>query len=167
MAIQPILTLGDPGLWKKCEAVEDVQAPETADAIRDLKDTLEDFKNRNGFGRGIAAPQIGVPKRILFIDFPQEKMSRLMINPRIAWQSEAKIRLWDDCFSFPDLLVKVERARADQCAEFHEAEAAHGIAPVGLLVEAMRLFVQVARHQRGLDAQIHRAEQMGIETAEG
>lgn len=111
MAIQEILKLGDPGLWQKCAAVEDVNAPETIAAIRDLEDTLEDFKKRNGFGRGIAAPQIGVLKRIIFIDFPKEKISRLIINPRLVWQSPEKIRLWDDCFSFPGLLVKVERAR--------------------------------------------------------
>lgn len=111
MAIKQILKLGDPGLWKKCQAVEDVKAPETKAVIRDLEDTLADFKKRNGFGRGIAAPQIGVLRRILFIDFPKEKISRLMINPRITWRSQERIQLWDDCFSFPDLLVKVERAK--------------------------------------------------------
>jgi peptide deformylase len=111
MAIKQILKLGDPGLWKKCRAVEDVKAPETKDAIRDLEDTLADFRKKNGFGRGIAAPQIGVLRRILFIDYPKEKISRLLINPRITWQSPERIRLWDDCFSFPDLLVNVERAR--------------------------------------------------------
>jgi peptide deformylase len=111
MAIKQILMLGDPGLWKKCRAVEDVKARETKDAIRDLEDTLADFRKKNGYGRGIAAPQIGVLRRILFVDFPNEKISRLMINPRVTWQSQERIQLWDDCFSFPDLLVKVERAR--------------------------------------------------------
>jgi peptide deformylase len=111
MPIRKILKLGDPGLWKKCQAVEDVKATETKATIRDLEDTLADFRKKNGFGRGIAAPQIGFLRRILFIDFPKEKISRLMINPRITWQSQERIQLWDDCFSFPDLLVKVERAR--------------------------------------------------------
>jgi len=111
VASQSILKLGDPGLWKGCEIVDDIKAPEIIDAIQNLRDTLADFKEKNGFGRGIAAPQIGVLKRIIFIDFKKEKISRLMINPRIVWQSTAKIRMWDDCFSFPGLLVKVERAR--------------------------------------------------------
>jgi peptide deformylase len=138
MAIQPILKLGDPGLWKNCQAVKDVQAPEIADVIRDLKDTLDDFKNRNGFGRGIAAPQIGALERILFIDFPQEKISRLMINPRIVWQGEAKIRLWDDCFSFPDLLVKVERAREVQVEYLSVDGESCSVAARGELAELLQ-----------------------------
>jgi peptide deformylase len=110
MAIKKILRLGDPELWKSCKAVKTSNLMETRQIIRDLEDTLADFKERFGFGRGIAAPQIGVLKRIIFIDFPKEKISRLIINPQIVWQSKEKIPLWDDCFSFPDLLVKVERA---------------------------------------------------------
>ncbi len=111
MAAKKILKLGDPGLWKRCETVKNPKSTETRQIIRDLEDTLADFKEKHGFGRGIAAPQIGVLKRILFIDFPKEKISRLVINPQIVWQSAEKTELWDDCFSFPDLLVKVERAR--------------------------------------------------------
>jgi len=33
-----------------------------------------------------------------------------LINPEITWASRDKMELWDDCFSFPDLMVKVERA---------------------------------------------------------
>jgi peptide deformylase len=109
MAEKKILELGDPGLWKKCKTVRETEAPETIDAIRDLKDTLADFRKKNGFGRGIAAPQIGILKRIIYIDCPKEIISGAMINPKITWQGKEKIRLWDDCFSFPDLLVKVER----------------------------------------------------------
>jgi len=111
MAIQSILNLGDPGLWKKCQAVKSFKSTETRQIIRDLEDTLVDFKRRNGFGRAIAAPQIGVLKRIIYIDFPKEDISGAMINPKITWQGEEKIQLWDDCFSFPDLMVKVERSR--------------------------------------------------------
>jgi peptide deformylase len=111
MASKRILKLGDPGLWKKCEAVDDVKAKETGEIIRDLKDTLMDFRKRNGFGRGIAAPQIGVAKRIIYVHIPKEELDGALINPRITWRSEEKVRSWDDCFSFPNLLVKVERAK--------------------------------------------------------
>lgn len=111
MAVKEILRLGNPGLWKVCATVKDTGAPETKKIIQDLKDTLDDFKEKNNFGRGIAAPQIGVLKRIIFIDFPKEKISGPMINPMITRQSKEKIQLWDDCFSFPELLVKVERAK--------------------------------------------------------
>lgn len=111
MAIKRILKLGNPGLWRVCATVKDAGAPETKKIIRDLKDTLADFKEKNGFGRAIAAPQIGILKRIIYVDFPKAKISGPMINPMITKQSKEKIQVWDDCFSFPDLLVKVERAR--------------------------------------------------------
>lgn len=79
--------------------------------IKDLHDTLNNFRKTNGFGRGIAAPQIGILKRIIYIHFPQEGIDGAFINPRIIRKSRTKIRLWDDCFSFPGLLVRVERAR--------------------------------------------------------
>ncbi len=111
MAVKEILRLGHPGLWKVCEPVKDAGAPESKKSIRDLKDTLADFRKKNGFGRAIAAPQIGVLKRIIYVDFPKENISGPLINPQIVRQSLEKYQVWDDCFSFPELLVKVERAR--------------------------------------------------------
>lgn len=111
VAIKEILRLGNPGLWKACKTVKNHDSAETRQIIQDLEDTLADFKEKNGFGRAIAAPQIGVLKRIIYIDFPKPNISGPMINPRIIWQSKEKIQLWDDCFSFPELLVKVERAK--------------------------------------------------------
>ena len=127
MAIKPIRLLGDPCLWKKCAAVKDVSAPEIAAVIRDLRDTLADFKKKNGFGRGIAAPQIGVLKRIICIHFPKAKIDGAMINPRIIKKSKARIQLWDDCFSFPGLLVKVERAKEIAVAYLDESGGKHTI----------------------------------------
>lgn len=126
MAIKRILLLGNPLLWKKSSPVKSVQAPSTRGVIRDLRDTLADFRNRNGFGRGIAAPQIGIMQRIIYIDFPKEKIKEAMINPKIIKQSKEKIRVWDDCFSFPGLLVKVERAKEVQ-VEYHNEQGEPGI----------------------------------------
>lgn len=111
MAVKEVLRLGNPGLWQVCVMVKSHNSKETKKIIRDLKDTLADFKKKNGFGRAIAAPQIGILKRIIYINFPKEKISGAMINPKIKKQSKEKIRFWDDCFSFPELLVKVERAK--------------------------------------------------------
>jgi peptide deformylase len=74
--------------------------------IADLRDTLDDFRNRRGFGRGIAAPQIGSTLRIIFVH-----MGALgaIVNPTIIKKSKQTFELWDDCFSFPDILVKVKR----------------------------------------------------------
>jgi len=106
MAVKDILLLGNLILYKKSEEVlfEDLSAIKTA--VADLHDTLFDFKNRNGFGRAIAAPQIGVLKRIIYmyIDKPV-----VFINPIIDQFSSEQFEIWDDCMSFPNLLVKVDR----------------------------------------------------------
>lgn len=111
MSVRKILKLGHPDLCKICSKVENIDSDETRQIIQDLKDTLNDFIKHNGFGRAIAAPQIGVQKRILYFHFPKENLSGPLINPRITWRSPETLKLWDDCFSFPELLVKVERAR--------------------------------------------------------
>jgi len=86
-----------------------VHKSELADlpAIRqDLHDTMMDFRNRHGWGRAIAAPQIGVLKRIVYVhlDHPW-----LILNPVVESVSREMVELWDDCMSFPDLLVRVKR----------------------------------------------------------
>jgi peptide deformylase len=53
--------------------------------------------------------QIGVPQRLLYIEFEGRAYS--LINPEFRLPSNDCFTLWDDCFSFPDLLVRLERAR--------------------------------------------------------
>ena len=106
MAIKEILLLGNPFLRRMCSTVKNVESEETRRTIADLRETLRDFRLKNGFGRGIAAPQIGVDSRIIFLDF---EIQGPLINPVITSKSRKKFRLWDDCFSFPDILVEVER----------------------------------------------------------
>jgi peptide deformylase len=100
------LQLGDPALRQSsCP----VRTPEQAAPIlHDLRDTLHEFRRTHGFGRGISAIQIGEPLRIVYIEF--EGVAYSLVNPSLDSLSEEKIRLWDNCFSFPDLLVYVERS---------------------------------------------------------
>ncbi len=106
MAKREILLLGNPVLHEQCSKVTDFTSDEIRSVIADLRDTLLDFRARKGFGRGIAAPQIGSTRRVIFIDF---EIQGPLINPVITNRSRKKFRLWDDCFSFPDILVEVER----------------------------------------------------------
>jgi len=106
MAIKEIVLLGNPLLREKCSTVKNIGSEETRRTIEDLRETLRDFRLKNGFGRGIAAPQIGSNSRIIVLDFEIEGP---LINPVITSRSRKKFRLWDDCFSFPDILVEVER----------------------------------------------------------
>jgi len=106
MAVREILLLGNPTLRSKCGEVENFSDRSVRQTIQDLRDTLADFRARNGFGRGIAAPQIGVEKRIIFININKPLT---LINPEIIRRSRSTMILWDDCFSFPEILVKVKR----------------------------------------------------------
>ncbi len=81
---------------------------EAASVLADLRDTLHDFQKRNGFGRGISAVQIGVPLRLIYIEFLGH--SYALFNPRLLEESAEKLIVWDDCFSFPNLVVRVIRA---------------------------------------------------------
>lgn len=138
MAIKRILLLGDSLLWQKCTPVSGARLPASRGAIRDLRDTLADFRKRNGFGRGIAAPQIGILKRIIYIRFAKEGIDGAFINPRIVKKSKAKMRLWDDCFSFPNLLVRVKRAREVAVKYVDEQGNSHTIIADGELSELLQ-----------------------------
>ena len=102
-----ILQLGDPML--RAVSVPVPTPREAAAIFQDLRDTLDDFRRGHGFGRGISAVQIGEPKRLIYIEL--DGRAYRLRNPEYRWQSEEKFRLWDDCFSFPDLLVWVERSQ--------------------------------------------------------
>lgn len=106
MAVREILLLGNPKLLEVCEAVTPDEVDSLRPAIQDLHDTLMDFRARYKAGRAIAAPQIGVMKRLVYMHIDQPTV---FFNPYFAERSAETMQLWDDCMSFPDLLVKVER----------------------------------------------------------
>jgi len=110
MSRREILQLGNPVLWQPAQRVADITATATQAIIRDLSDTLAGFREATGFGRGIAAPQIGALERIIFIRMQPTGFASALVNPEIVWASDQRMELWDDCFSFPDLMVRVSRA---------------------------------------------------------
>lgn len=102
-----VLPLGDPRLRIVCEPVKDAADPAFQAENQRLKAALEAFRAEWGFGRGIAAPQIGIPKRFISINLGEGTHS--LINPVIKWRSPETFTLWDDCMCFPELLVRVRR----------------------------------------------------------
>ena len=106
MAVKEILLLGNPVLRQQCNRVTSFGDPEISRTIADLRDTLGNFRKKNGFGRGIAGPQIGETLRIIFINIDRPFA---LINPKITKRSRTMMTLWDDCFSFPDILARVKR----------------------------------------------------------
>ena len=119
MSVRRILQLGDPLLRAVSAPAAD---PVEADAIfEDLRDTLHEFRRTHGFGRGISAVQIGEPKRLIYIEL--EGRAYRLRNPEYEWRSADTFALWDDCFSFPNLLVRLERSTAVR-VRFH-GDAGH------------------------------------------
>jgi peptide deformylase len=109
MPVKEILLLGNQQLWQPSATVADVNAPATQSLVTDLADTLADFRLRNGFGRAIAAPQIGARQRMIFVNMRDGGDPFALINPQIVSASPERFALWDDCFSLPNLMVRVLR----------------------------------------------------------
>jgi peptide deformylase len=110
MAIREILLLGNPKLYEMCEPIKIEELGTLDPIIQDLHDTLMCFRKQHGAGRAITAPQIGVAKRLVYMNI---KEPIIFINPILDQKSPEMIEVWDDCMCFPDLLVKVRRHR--QC----------------------------------------------------
>lgn len=101
-----ILLLGNEKLYQISEPVKPDEIETLKSVVQDLHDTLMDFREKYHVGRAIAAPQIGVKKRLLymFIDKPV-----VFINPVLEFPDNEMMEVLDDCMSFPNLLVKVMR----------------------------------------------------------
>ena len=110
MAIRTVLQLGDPKLREVSKRVEDPRAAAIRALVEDLSDTLAFWRKETGYGRGIAAPQIGVNLRVIFLRLPGEDAWPL-VNPMITERSEEKIVVWDACLSFLSIFMQVERNR--------------------------------------------------------
>ena len=110
MPIRPLLQLGDPLLRAKSLSVADPTTREIHDLVRDMGDTLAHWRATTGYGRGIAAPQVGVLQRVIFLKLPGVEPWPL-INPEIVERSDEKIVVWDACLSFLSIFMQVERSR--------------------------------------------------------
>ena len=111
MAILPIIETPDPRLRaisKPVEAVDD----ELRRLMDDMVDTMYDAP-----GIGLAAIQVGVPKRVLVIDLQQEddaegkpiRNPRYFVNPEIVWSSDEAKVYNEGCLSVPEMYAEIER----------------------------------------------------------
>ncbi|MEO0421754.1 MAG: peptide deformylase [Pseudomonadota bacterium] len=111
MSVQPILQLGTPSLFEPCQALTAGDVPRLSAQVQDLHDTMRAFQAEHGWGRAIAAPQIGVPWRIVAMrvggDAPQT-----FYNPVLDDHDHDQMEYWEDCMSFPNLLVRVRMPKA-------------------------------------------------------
>jgi threonine dehydratase/peptide deformylase len=108
-AVTPILVLGDPRLRAASPAVG-APYPELARDLARVTSALAEARARLGFGRALAAPQIGLARRIIAMDLGAGPF--VLIDPEIVWRSDDTLAVWDDCLSVPDRLVRVRRHRS-------------------------------------------------------
>ncbi len=106
MAVREILLLGNPRLYEISKPVEKEELVNTKPIIDDLHDTLMNFRSKNNAGRAIAAPQIGIMKQIIYMHINEPVV---FLNPILDNFSKETMEIWDDCMSFPGILVKVQR----------------------------------------------------------
>ena len=100
MALRQIRTLGDPVLEKKCKEVKEV-TPRIRELIDDMLETMYDAS-----GVGLAAPQVGVLRRIVVIDAGEGPI--VMINPKILEQDGEQVGA-EGCLSVPEKAGQVTR----------------------------------------------------------
>jgi peptide deformylase len=106
MAVLPIITAPDPRLKVKCEPVAAVDGT-IAKLMDDMLDTMYLAP-----GIGLAAPQVGVTKRVLVVDVSPKDGPRdpiRMANPEIVWRSDELAVYEEGCLSLPDQYADVER----------------------------------------------------------
>jgi len=111
MAIRTILEVPDPLLRQKSTPVEKVDDGVRA-LVADMFETMYDAP-----GIGLAAIQVGVPKRILVIDLQEPKEEggepvkdpRVFINPEILQTSDQDVPYTEGCLSVPEQFAEVDR----------------------------------------------------------
>ena len=107
MNLHRILKLGNEKLYQKSVEVIRGEIPKLKPEIDLLNDLILEFRATYGVGRGIAAPQIGLQKRIICLNIDSKRYT--LINPELNNLSEETMEIWDDCMCFPNFLVKVNR----------------------------------------------------------
>jgi len=107
--LSDLLLLGNPLLYEVCNPVLQRELPLVKGWVRDMHNVMEEIRAKYNFGRAIAAPQLGIMKRLVYLNIDKPI---ILINPAIVNPSEEMFELWDDCMSFPNLLVKVKRHRS-------------------------------------------------------
>src|SRR5260221_6293604 len=104
--LNDLLLLGDPRLYITCDLVLNSELLLVENWIKDLHNVMQDIRARYNFGRAIAAPQLGIMKQLIYMNIDKPVV---FINPKLINFSDEMFELWDDCMSFPNLLVKVKR----------------------------------------------------------
>lgn len=140
MAIRPIVEVPDPRLREISKPVEVVD-DEVRALVKDMFETMYDAP-----GIGLAAIQVGIPKRVLVIDLqePEEeggepvKDPRVFINPEIVEHSDQDVPYTEGCLSVPDQFAEVDRPDRIRARWLDEQGKQHEEVVEGLLAVCLQ-----------------------------
>lgn len=112
MSSRPVLRIGNPLLSQVAQEVTEFDTPELHRLIDDMRDTMAELN-----GAGIAAPQIGVSKKVVIFGmqsnprYPNEELipETILLNPVIEVLDDQTQGMWEGCLSVPGLRGYVER----------------------------------------------------------
>jgi len=114
MSILKIARMGHPVLRRVADPVADPTAPDVAELVRDMIETLEDIG-----GVGLAAPQVHVSRRVIIFKVPRERTTDIagdgpepltaLVNPTVEPVGDALNLGWEGCLSIPGLRGAVPR----------------------------------------------------------
>ena len=133
--IRPILQLGDPRLYDVSTEIAKEDWDFLPQWVEDLHDTLMDYRRIYGAGRAVAAPQIGVFKRLLYMHLDRPYV---LVNPVLTFPDGETYELLDDCMSFPGLMVRVRRHKRCHIRYLDETGSERQMALEGDLSELLQ-----------------------------
>jgi|WetSurMetagenome_2_1015567.scaffolds.fasta_scaffold01296_11 peptide deformylase len=138
-----IVYYGDPILRKKAKPVTVFDAG-LADLVNEMIETMA-----QNDGVGLAAPQVGVSKRIVTIDATRgEAPPIVLVNPEFTYQSEELVEREEGCLSFPDIHLDITRPEIVSVKAFDAAGAEFTVEKADDLLA--RAFLHEIDHLDGL-----------------
>lgn len=113
MAVRPVLRMGDPRLLQPSQPVAEFGTVQLAELLSDMQDTMAAMQ-----GAGLAAPQIGVPLRVVIFGmqhsprYPQAQPVpfTVLVNPQLEFPDDELEEAWEGCLSVPGMRGLVPRA---------------------------------------------------------
>ena len=121
MAVRPVRLWPDPVLSRVADPVTDLSA--ARELAADMLDTMYDAQ-----GRGLAAPQMGVPLRLFVMDATWKQAAptpRVFVNPVVLWRTDVVAEGPEGCLSIPGITTKVARSTAIRLRWSDLDDAAH------------------------------------------
>jgi peptide deformylase len=113
---------------------------EVTDELRTLMDDMLETMYRAP-GIGLAAPQVGVEKRIVVVDISREEGERQpmrLVNPELIWASDDSVAMEEGCLSLPEQFAEVKRPSAVRMRYLDEQGEAREIEADGMLARCLQ-----------------------------